>query len=180
MSSLLRQAVCFLRLFLDGNLLILFFWDRPAPSRDLVPLLPRPSPARVCSTQRIASNSKTTSCYIDLVQDLYIRELKAYKPLPVVSTQSSVEYTYTRLTERQAKDAHVGVVKQYTMPPTPKAPTLPSDLATELSAYDATEPTSASAPAVKTPSSPEESVTGADAFLSFLEEDLPEEEDAHH
>lgn len=80
----------------------------------------------------------------------------------------------------QAKDAHVGVVKQYTMPPTPKAPVLPSDLATELSTYDATEPTSASAPAVKTPSSPEESVTGANAFLSFLEEDLPEEEEAHH
>ncbi|KAI0669004.1 ATP synthase complex subunit H-domain-containing protein [Trametes maxima] len=97
--------------------------------------------------------------YVDIVQDLYLQQLKTYKP-PV-----------------QAKDAHVGVVKAYSLPPTPQAPTLPADLASELSAYDATEPTFAAAakPAEEASSGP----TGADAFLSFLEADEPKVE-AHH
>jgi F-type H+-transporting ATPase subunit h len=78
----------------------------------------------------------------------------------------------------QAKDAHVGVVKSYSLPPVPKPPTLPSDLASELSAYDATEPALAVVTDV-TPSSSEEVVGGADAYLSFLEQDLPKEEHHH-
>ncbi|KAI0338557.1 hypothetical protein BDW22DRAFT_1409444 [Trametopsis cervina] len=93
----------------------------------------------------------------DFVQDLYIRELKAYKPAP------------------QAKDAHVGVVKAYALPPTPQAPALPSDLASELAAYDASEPTKAEvkADAAATP----DASLGPEAFLDMLEADVPEE---HH
>ena len=77
----------------------------------------------------------------------------------------------------QAQDAHVGVVKAYSIPPVPQPPTLPSDLASELSAYDASEPTVAEAPV--TASSTEQVTTGADTFLTFLEADLPKDE-GHH
>ncbi|ELU43769.1 ATP synthase complex subunit h domain-containing protein [Rhizoctonia solani AG-1 IA] len=99
----------------------------------------------------------------DLVQDLYLRELKAYKA-PV-----------------KAKDAHVGVVKSYTAPSAPTAPLAPTDLASELSRYDETEPTLADAPAAS-PSIAAQAqgdVGSADAFLSFLEQDVPKTE-AHH
>jgi len=96
----------------------------------------------------------------DLVQDLYLKEIKAYKAPPV------------------AKDAHVGVVKSYSLPPAPKAPSIPSDIASELAAYDAAEPASASETVVR--SSTEETVSGADAYLSFLEQDLPKPEAHHH
>ena len=77
----------------------------------------------------------------------------------------------------QAKDAHVGVVKAYSLPPAPQAPTLPADLAGELSAWDATEPTVAAtaAPAGEESAGP----TGAEQFLAFLEADEPKHE-AHH
>lgn len=78
----------------------------------------------------------------------------------------------------QAKDAHVGVVKSYSIPPAPQAPALPADLASELSAYDASEPTGSGAPQAAATST-ETVTTGADAFLSFLEADLPKE-DSHH
>ncbi|KAK7045489.1 hypothetical protein VNI00_007742 [Paramarasmius palmivorus] len=97
----------------------------------------------------------------DLVQDLYLRELKAYKPAPV------------------PKDAHVGSVKQYSAPAAPKAPSLPSDLAAELSAFDASEPTLATAPKPVSSSSAD-TVSGADAYLDFLEQDLPKREEHHH
>jgi len=95
----------------------------------------------------------------DMVQDMYLKELRAYKPAPL------------------PKDAHVGNVKQYTMPPTPKVPTLPSDLASDLSAYDAAEPVPAEAAKPATIAS-EDNITGADAYLNFLEQDLPKDE--HH
>jgi len=77
---------------------------------------------------------------------------------------------------KQAKDAHIGAVKAFTAPTLPSAPTLP-DLATELAAYDATEPTRASAPEV--PTGLGEPATGAEAYLAFLEADEVQEE-AHH
>jgi F-type H+-transporting ATPase subunit h len=77
---------------------------------------------------------------------------------------------------KQPKDAHVGAVKAFTAPALPSVPTLP-DLATELAAYDATEPTRAPAPEV--PTGHGEPATGAEAYLAFLEADeVPEE--AHH
>ncbi|KAG8908932.1 hypothetical protein FRB99_000035 [Tulasnella sp. 403] len=95
----------------------------------------------------------------DLVQDLYLRELKSYKP-PV-----------------QAKDAHVGNVKAYAQPSAPKPPILPGDLASELAAYDAQEPI------VETPTSTavagEGFVGGAEAFLAHLEADIPKEAEHH-
>ncbi|KZT05026.1 uncharacterized protein LAESUDRAFT_727279 [Laetiporus sulphureus 93-53] len=96
----------------------------------------------------------------DVVQDLYLKELRAYKtpPLP--------------------KDAHVGVVKAWSAPPVPQPPTLPVDLSAELSAYDAAEPVAAGEVKV-TVLEPEETVTGAETFLSFLEADEPKKE-AHH
>lgn len=79
----------------------------------------------------------------------------------------------------QAKDAHVGAVKAFALPPTPKAPILPADLAAELSAYDAAEPTVATAPASADAPVASSETTGADAFLAFLEADVPKPE-AHH
>ncbi|KAJ3817403.1 hypothetical protein F5880DRAFT_1629781, partial [Lentinula raphanica] len=46
-----------------------------------------------------------------------------------------------------AKDAHVGVVKTYSAPAAPKTPTVPSEVASELAAYDTSEPVSTSQPA---------------------------------
>lgn len=77
---------------------------------------------------------------------------------------------------KQAKDAHIGAVKAFTAPALPSAPTLP-DLATELAAYDATEPTRA--PASEVPAGLGEPATGAEAYLAFLEADEVQEE-AHH
>ncbi|KAI0742478.1 ATP synthase complex subunit H-domain-containing protein [Daedaleopsis nitida] len=96
----------------------------------------------------------------DLVQDLYISQLKAYKP------------------PAPAKDAHVGVVKNYSLPPAPQAPALPADLAGELSAWDATEPTLATSatPAVEGESA---GPTGAEQFLAFLEADEAKHEEHH-
>lgn len=77
---------------------------------------------------------------------------------------------------KQAKDAHVGAVKAFTAPALPSAPILP-DLATELAAYDTTEPTRA--PASEVPTGHGEPATGAEAYLAFLEADEVQEE-AHH
>ena len=77
------------------------------------------------------------------------------------------------------KDAHVGVVKAYTAPSPPKPPVLPSDLASELSAYDASEPTKAEVLRKAAAHHTEDMGTGADAYLGFLEQDLPKAE-AHH
>ncbi|KZS95438.1 hypothetical protein SISNIDRAFT_483671 [Sistotremastrum niveocremeum HHB9708] len=97
----------------------------------------------------------------DLVQDLYLRELKAYKPPP------------------QAKDAHVGAVKSYSAPSPPKPPAVPADLAAELSKYDAEEPDLAESVTTTVTSAEEGTSGGAKEFLAFLEQDLPKRE-AHH
>ena len=76
------------------------------------------------------------------------------------------------------KDAHVGSVKEYAIPAPPKAPLLPVDLASELAAYDAAEPVAMDV-AATTSTDAAESATGAEAFLSFLEQDIPKAE-AHH
>jgi len=82
------------------------------------------------------------------------------------------------LTTIQAKDAHVGAVKTFTQPPAPSAPAVPTDLASELAAYDAAEPVKAEAAPIAKASTTEETTGGADAFLSFLEQDLPKP--VHH
>ncbi|KII83684.1 hypothetical protein PLICRDRAFT_119204, partial [Plicaturopsis crispa FD-325 SS-3] len=106
--------------------------------------------------------SSSTAARKDFIQDLYLKEIKSYKPAPA------------------AKDAHVGVVKAYALPPAPQPPTLPSDLAAELSAYDAAEPTKADAAPVKAAGQEHAAAgaAGADAFLAFLEADVKAE--VHH
>ena len=80
----------------------------------------------------------------------------------------------------QTKDAHVGLVKTFSAPISPQAPALPADLASELAAYDASEPTIADAPAVAASVVEGETAGGAAAYLDFLEADLPKPEAHHH
>ncbi|KAF7331178.1 hypothetical protein MSAN_02436400 [Mycena sanguinolenta] len=117
------------------------------------------SATRTASCSRAFSSS--ASARKDIVQDLYLKEIKAYKAPPV------------------AKDAHVGVVKSYTMPPAPKAPALPSDLASELSAYDSSEPVQAAEKPAAPSAGHHAEVTdgGAEAFLEACEATVHEE---HH
>jgi len=97
----------------------------------------------------------------DFVQELYLKELKTYKAPPA------------------AQDAHVGAVKPLVVPSAPTPPSFPSssELASELEAYESSQPTLADAAPVS--SSSNESAAGAQAFLQFLEQDLPKDE-AHH
>ncbi|TFK29096.1 hypothetical protein FA15DRAFT_583091 [Coprinopsis marcescibilis] len=114
---------------------------------------------QVSRTRAFASTAVSRK---DLVQDIYLREIKAYKPAAV------------------AKDAHVGVVKSFSLPPTPKAPVLPADLASELSAYETTEPTVAEVARVSESSSEDAAgQSGADGFLTFLEADVPKPQHHH-
>ncbi|KAH9976825.1 ATP synthase complex subunit H-domain-containing protein [Lactifluus volemus] len=113
--------------------------------------------ARLCLRSRGQAYATSSVVHKDLVQDLYLKELKLYKAPPA------------------AKDAHVGAVRDFKAPALPSAPTLP-DLAVELAAYDATEPTRAAV--ADAPTSHGESAAGAEAYLAFLEADVQEE--AHH
>ncbi|THH07241.1 hypothetical protein EW145_g3518 [Phellinidium pouzarii] len=99
----------------------------------------------------------------DIVQDLYLSELRSYKAPPA------------------AKDAHVGVVKSFHAPSAPQMPSVPADLAADLAAYDAAEPSLAEAPATKAAhvSMSDDTGSGAKEFLAFLEADLPKPE-VHH
>lgn len=99
---------------------------------------------------------------------MYLKELKAYQPAP------------------KAKDAHVGAVREFKAPAVPEAPSLPGDVAAELSAYDASEPTLAPKSGAPAATSTTEGHGKADgkltgpALLKFLEQDLPKEEHHHH
>ncbi|KAK4053578.1 hypothetical protein OIO90_003815 [Microbotryomycetes sp. JL221] len=91
----------------------------------------------------------------DFVQELYLKELKAYKP----STNAA---------------AQAGSVKSYSTPSAPKAPEVPdsSALAKDLDAY---ESATVSAEAPKSTSSAEgseDSAGDADAYLALCEEDV--------
>lgn len=74
----------------------------------------------------------------------------------------------------QPKDAHIGIVKAYALPPSPAPPALPADLAGELAAYDAAEPVSAESKQrnLEAAAGAEAvTVTGADTFLEVMEAD---------
>ncbi|KAI0277830.1 ATP synthase complex subunit H-domain-containing protein [Russula aff. rugulosa BPL654] len=114
--------------------------------------------ARLSARLRSRAYATTSNVRKDLVQDFYLKELRTYKAPPV------------------AKDAHVGVVKAFSSPALPSAPALP-DLASELAAYDATEPTRGTVADVATGHG--EPAAGAEAYLEFLEADEVQEE-AHH
>ncbi|KAG8765852.1 hypothetical protein FRC12_007242 [Ceratobasidium sp. 428] len=122
----------------------------------------RQSLAACRRAHRAALFSTSAIARKDIVQDLYVRELKAYKA------------------PAKAKDAHVGAVKSFQPPAPPKAPTAPTDLATELAAYEAAEPAADVSPATPSAAAVAQGDVGsADAFLQFLEQDHPKAE-AHH
>lgn len=92
----------------------------------------------------------------------------------------SVRVNESCLTFLQDKDAHVGSVRTFSAPSPPQAPALPTDLAGELSAFDAQEPTlGGSAAPAKAAASTEDGGQGVKEWLAFLEADIPKEE-AHH
>ncbi|RSH87684.1 uncharacterized protein EHS24_000198 [Apiotrichum porosum] len=117
------------------------------------------------TAQRVAAPAfartfSVSAARADLVKDLYVNQLKAYK-VPA-----------------KAADAHAGAVRQFSAPAAPVVPALPTDLAAELSKFDATEPTlGGSAPAAKAEGAADGQ--SAEQYLAFLEEDLPKK-DAHH
>jgi F-type H+-transporting ATPase subunit h len=113
------------------------------------------------------------------VQDLYLKELRSYKAPPAVRSPSSTP-NLRPTNSTQAKDAHVGAVKEFRSPAAPTAPALP-DLASELSSYDAEQPTSLASSSTEKVSSEVEEGTGGGAkeFLEFLEKPLPKPE-VHH
>ena len=95
------------------------------------------------------------------------------------TSRSASPDTKTLTTMHQAKDAHVGVVRNYTAPTPPQAPTLPSNLADELSKFDAEEPVFAGSSEEATTSGHDEGGENAAQFLTFLEADMPEEKEHH-
>ncbi|EJU00190.1 hypothetical protein DACRYDRAFT_23176 [Dacryopinax primogenitus] len=107
--------------------------------------------------------SAATVARKDIVQDLYLAQLKSYKPKP------------------QVQDAHVGIVREYKAPAVAAATALPSDLASELATYDASQPDLADAVPVKTSAHVDAQHGGpmtAEEFLEMLEADPVEV--AHH
>ena len=99
---------------------------------------------------------KYSNKILDLVQELYLSQLKSYKAPP------------------KAADAHVGHVKTFKQPETPAAPSVPTDLATELSSYEAAQPTFNQP--TSTPAESANAGENAEEFLAFLEADLPKPE----
>jgi len=89
-----------------------------------------------------------------------------------------MSFVFQELTRYQAKDAASSHVRSYTAPSPPKAPALPTDLAAELSKFDAEEPVIGSTATTKPGGSSEEG-EGAAEYLAFLEAPLPEKE-VHH
>ncbi|MBW0529263.1 hypothetical protein O181_068978 [Austropuccinia psidii MF-1] len=92
----------------------------------------------------------------DFVQELYLRELKSYKPSP------------------QTIQAMQNQVRDFTMPSAPPPPVLPSapDLAQEFQAWDNASLVNNNVQA-ETSSQLESGGQTADEFLAFLERDHP-------
>ncbi|GAA5931199.1 ATP synthase subunit H [Sporobolomyces koalae] len=91
----------------------------------------------------------------DFIQELYVKELKAYKPT--------------------STPAAAGATKSYSTPSAPKAPEVPSadQLAKELAEYDAAVIASDSpAPVASGASAEETDNLGADDYLKLVEADV--------
>lgn len=77
----------------------------------------------------------------------------------------------------------MGAVREFKAPQAPTPPTLP-DLATELGAYEASEPTLAPKTADREvkegEAQKEEGKLSGPALLAFLEQDLPKDDLHHH
>lgn len=93
---------------------------------------------------------------------------------------SSCLYGRTQLTSQSKTDAEQHV-RKFSAPAAPQAPELPTDLASDMSAFDAQSPvigaSKASAKADKAAES--EEGMSADAYLKFLEQPLPKPEKHH-
>jgi F-type H+-transporting ATPase subunit h len=84
------------------------------------PSSPRQPSVKVSQPSSTFPNAQRTksSRIADLVQEMYLRELKAYKPTPVKASDSE------------------GHVQKFSVPKTPKSPE-ETDIANELKAYEA-------------------------------------------
>lgn len=91
------------------------------PFQSAVPSSHLPQLAKACLAPPIASHTVTDRIAADLVQDMYLKELKAYK-LPAV----------------KASDAE-GHVQKFAMPASPQSPE-ETDIASDLQAYEAQVP----------------------------------------
>ncbi|CAO1634344.1 unnamed protein product [Sympodiomycopsis kandeliae] len=114
------------------------------------------------SSQASRGFATSTVARRDLVQEAYLRELKAYKAPP------------------KAADAHKGAVREFHNPTAPKAPATPSSssLSSELDSYASSEPDVAEV-ASKATSEEVSSSAGGKAFLEEARRDYPKD-DAHH
>ncbi|KAI9313155.1 ATP synthase complex subunit H-domain-containing protein [Dichotomocladium elegans] len=76
------------------------------------------SKASLAARAQVVRSIATTSVMNkDVVQELYLKELKGYKPAPAAKADESA-------------------VKDLKLPPAPAAPTVDADLAEQLAAYD--------------------------------------------
>ncbi|GAA5956756.1 hypothetical protein JCM21900_002172 [Sporobolomyces salmonicolor] len=93
----------------------------------------------------------------DFIQELYLKELKAYKPTAAAS--------------------HTGAVKSYSTPSAPKAPEVPSAdaLAKELAEYDAAVINTDAPAAAATGTAEETDSLGVDEYLQLVEKDIVDE-----
>ncbi|CAK9786506.1 hypothetical protein CC85DRAFT_326092 [Cutaneotrichosporon oleaginosum] len=107
----------------------------------------------------LARSFSVSAARKDLIQDLYVNQLKAYKA------------------PAKSADAHAQHVRSFAKPAVPAAPAVPSDLAGEMSKFDATEPTLGNN-AAPTQAAAAESGGSAQQFLEAMEADLPKNE--HH
>ncbi|ORX89814.1 hypothetical protein K493DRAFT_266553 [Basidiobolus meristosporus CBS 931.73] len=72
----------------------------------------------VATATAVRGFSSQAVCMKDVVQDLYIKALKGYKP------------------SAQAAGSEVGQVKDLKLPAAPEVPKIDEDIANELAAYD--------------------------------------------
>ncbi|BEJ12136.1 hypothetical protein CspHIS471_0205960 [Cutaneotrichosporon sp. HIS471] len=108
-------------------------------------------------TPAFARSFSVSAARKDLIQDLYVNQLKSYKA------------------PAKGADAHAQHVRSFAAPATPAAPAVPSDLAGEMSKFDATEPTLGN---TATPTQAAAETGGsAQEFLEAMEADLPKNTD---
>ncbi|GMK54630.1 hypothetical protein CspeluHIS016_0112160 [Cutaneotrichosporon spelunceum] len=109
-------------------------------------------------TPAFARSFSVSAARKDLVKDLYVNQLKSYKA------------------PAKSADAHSSHVRSFAAPAAPTVPAVPSDLAGEMSKFDATEPTLGNSAAPAQAASTETSGS-AQEFLEALEADLPKNEE---
>ena len=97
---------------------------------------------------------------VDIVQETYLRELKAYKA------------------PEKSPDAHKGHVREFSSPPSPQAPSMPSssEIASQLESFTSSEPDLAPKPAASQEAVSEQQ--DVNEYLRELQADIKVE--AHH